>query len=70
MQSPMREEDTFSAIASTQLAFGVRKHLVSRPLMEAGDAALYPPTMTQKTDERLIALGVRWARQGDAGILL
>lgn len=42
----------------------VRKHLAGIPLHQRGDDSLYTPEMSQKTYERLVALGTLLARQG------
>ncbi|MEO1351432.1 MAG: AAA family ATPase [Cyanobacteria bacterium J06635_15] len=47
----------------------VRKHLAGIPLMARGDDELYTPTMTQKTYDRLLDLGVTLAQAGYIVIL-
>ncbi|WP_310490377.1 AAA family ATPase [Chamaesiphon sp. VAR_69_metabat_338] len=47
----------------------VRKHLGGIPLFAKGDASLYTPEMTDRTYQRLLALGVQLAAQGWTVIL-
>lgn len=47
----------------------VRKHLAGMPVEQRGDDSIYTPEMTQKTYDRLIALGVSLASQGYTVIL-
>jgi aminoglycoside phosphotransferase family enzyme/predicted kinase len=47
----------------------VRKHLGGIPVDQRGDASLYTPEMSQKTYDRLLALGLLLAQQGYTVIL-
>ncbi|MGF1566511.1 MAG: AAA family ATPase [Nodosilinea sp.] len=47
----------------------VRKHLAGVPLEERGDQSLYTPEMSQKTYDRLLALGIGLAQAGFSVIL-
>jgi aminoglycoside phosphotransferase family enzyme/predicted kinase len=47
----------------------VRKHLAGVPLDQRGDDNLYTPEMTQKTYDRLLALGITLAQAGYSVVL-
>jgi hypothetical protein len=47
----------------------VRKHLAGVPLAQRGDQSLYTPEMSQKTYDRLLALGLTLAQAGFTVIL-
>jgi aminoglycoside phosphotransferase family enzyme/predicted kinase len=47
----------------------VRKHLAGIPLLERGGAEIYTKEMTQKTYDRLLALGITLAQEGWTVIL-